>query len=512
VERTVQAAYEIGRHPNLIPSLGQQATAWRQGIVVSPVIVFDQITADAYLQQIALAIDRPVVDATVRVEGLQAITTPSQVGRRVDIPATIASLGELVTTLDSGEVPITVIETPPLVPTTEEVATQVNTILAADLEVYIKDPYPDDPGSWIAAREALADMIVLELVPAEDGQTAAYDVHLNEDQLYAFLDPLAPALALEPVDARFDFDQSTVTLSVIGDSQQGRGLDIPATVQMINQMALDGKHRVPLVFETTDPAVPDTATAEELGITEMIASATTYYYGSSSGRRANIQTAASRFNGVVVGPGEEFSFNHFVGDVSPETGFEESMIIYNGRTIRGVGGGVCQVSTTAFQAAFYAGFPITERLPHGYWVSYYDSGEGKGLDATVYGPIVDLKFINDLPHHLLIETATNPQNQTVSFFFYSTSDGRSVQKDGPYVSNRVPHGPPLYEENPDLSPGVVKQVDWAVDGFDVTVDRIVYRDGQIIRQDTFFSSYVPWQAVYQVAPGYIPAGASTASQ
>ena len=191
-------------------------------------------------------------------------------------------------------------------------------------------------------------------------------------------------------------------------------------------------------------------------------------------------------------------------DVSTEEGFEEAFIIYNGRTIEGVGGGVCQVSTTAFQAAFYAGFPILERVPHAYSVGYYEVGEGIGMDATVYSPIVDMKFQNDTPYHLLIETSVNASQGQITFRFYSTSDGRTVQKDGPYVENIVPHGPPIYEENPTLTPGTVKQVDYAQDGKDVTVYRIVYRDGEVLYRDTFFSQYIPWQAIYQVAPGAAP--------
>lgn len=509
VERTVQAAYEVGRVPGLLASLSQQAAAWRGGMVVSPVIVFDQIAADAVLQQVALQVNQPVIDAAVGIEGGQVVTTSSQTGRTLDIPATILELGKIVTLLESGEVDVVVVETPPVVGSTDEVAAQVRAIISGDLEVYIEDAYTDDPGPWIASREALAEMVILSLVPAEDGQTAVYEVRLNEDQLRAFLEPLGPGLERSPVDARFDFDPDSGELTPLSESHPGRSLDIPATIQMINQMTLGGEHRVPLIFHTTDPQVPDTASAADLGIKELIASATTYYYGSSQARRVNIQTAASRFHGVVVGPGEEFSFNHFLGDVSTNTGYEESMIIYNDRTIKGVGGGVCQVSTTAFQAAFYAGFPINERWPHGYFVSYYDRGEGPGLDATVYSPLVDLKFQNDLAQYLLVETYTDTANSTVTFYFYSTSDGRTVQKDGPYISNKVPHGTPIYEENPDLAPGTIKQIEWSVDGFDVTVNRIVYRDGQIIRQDSFFSQYIPWQDVYQVPPGEIPPGANT---
>ena len=507
VARTVQAAYEVGRQPNLIASLRQQLAAWREGVVVSPVIVYDQRVTDVVLNQIAAIIDQPALDATVSVSGTQAVTTPGQIGRVVQREPTIAALREMILSLESGEIEVVVEETPPAILSAEDAAQKINTILAEDLEIVIAEPFPDDPGPWTSSRESLASMIVIERVEAEDG-TAYYDVRLDEAQLQAFLEPLAAQLARDPADARFDFDEATGTLTPIVDSQAGRRLNVAASVQQINQMLAEGQHQVPLVFETLEPAVPSTATAEELGITELIASATTFYAGSSLERRLNVQTAASRFDGLVIPPGAEFSFNEHLGDVSVESGFEQGLIIYNGRTIEGVGGGICQVSTTAFQAAFYAGFPILERWPHGYWVSYYDSGEGKGMDATVYSPLVDFRFLNDLGTYLLIETEADINAATVTFNFYSTSDGRTVQKDGPYVTNTVPHGPPLYEENPSLAPGEIRQVDYAVDGFDATVYRSVYRNGELLYSDTFFSQYMPWRSIYQVPPGEVPPGAA----
>jgi vancomycin resistance protein YoaR len=234
----------------------------------------------------------------------------------------------------------------------------------------------------------------------------------------------------------------------------------------------------------------------------LVAQGTTLFTGSSAVRVHNVAIAASRFHGIVISPGEVFSFNEYLGDVSEQTGFEEGLIIFGGRTIKGVGGGVCQVSTTAFQAAFYAGFPFLERHPHGYRVSYYEHGEGPGMDATVFYPDIDLLFENDTPYHLLIETYTNEAAQRLTFKFYSTSDGRVVEKGSTEISDVVPHPPDLYEEDPELAPGEIKKVDWAVDGANVWVERVVRaEDGNLIREDTFFSHYLPWQAVYKYGPG-----------
>jgi vancomycin resistance protein YoaR len=507
IERTVQAAYEVGRDTKLFASLGQQFTARRQGIVVSPVVVFDQRAADMQLQQIAAQINRPAIDAQVLIDNLTATATPSQIGRTVDMQSTLASLGQQVVELESGEVSLVVVETPPQIADAQDAAALVNTILSEDLVVQIGDPLPDDPGPWVAPRDSVAGMLLIEPVQGADGGETTYGVRLDEGQLEAFLTPLAPQLARDPVNARFVFDDESRELQPIADSVEGRSLDVPASVQMISQAVIAGEHAVPLVFETIEPAIADTVTAQDLGITELVSSATTYYRGSSSARRSNIQTAASRFHGIVIEPHQEFSFNHYLGDVSLESGFETALIIYNGRTIDGVGGGTCQVSTTVFQAAFYAGFPINERWSHGYRVGYYEVGEGAGMDATVYAPLVDLRFTNDTDNYLLIESYVDIDNATLTFRFYGTGDGRTVQKEGPVITNIVPHGPTLYEENPDLAPGQSRQVDYAIDGADVTVYRTVYRDGEILYQDTFLSQYVPWQAIYQVAPGYAPAGA-----
>jgi vancomycin resistance protein YoaR len=234
----------------------------------------------------------------------------------------------------------------------------------------------------------------------------------------------------------------------------------------------------------------------------LVSEATTYYRGSTQARRANIAEAASRYDGIIIGPNEEFSYNAWLGDVSPEAGFVEGYIIQGGRTVKGVGGGVCQVSTTAFQAAFYAGFPILERYAHGYRVGYYESGEGVGMDAAIYTPDFDFRFLNDTPYHLLMQVDMFPAQDAIRFRFYSTNPGRRVVKEGPVITGVVPYGQALYEPNAQLTLGQELQVDWAADGADVTVTRIILDlNGNEIKRDSFFSHYMPWRAIIQVAPG-----------
>jgi vancomycin resistance protein YoaR len=326
------------------------------------------------------------------------------------------------------------------------------------------------------------------------------------------LEPLAPLLATEPANARFIFNDDTGQLEVLQNSVPARQLNVPSTVEQILAHAATDDRQVSLVIEWVKPLVNEDATGEELGITELVAVGQTQFTGSSAVRVHNVSVAASRFHGIVISPGATFSFNQYLGDVSEETGFEEGLIIFGGRTIKGVGGGVCQVSTTAFQAAFYAGFPVMERTPHGYRVGYYEHGEGPGMDATVFYPEVDFKFVNTTPHHLLIETYTNETAQKLTFKFYSTSVGWTVEKSDTQVYDVVPHPPDLYLEDPDLAQGEIEQVDWSADGANALVTRVVRNpDGSTLREDNFFSHYLPWQAIYHYGPGTegIPTAEST---
>jgi vancomycin resistance protein YoaR len=268
----------------------------------------------------------------------------------------------------------------------------------------------------------------------------------------------------------------------------------------------NGNLAVPLVVTDIVPAANANATAADLGITELITENTTWFYGSSDERKHNIARAAANFYGVVVEPGEEFSFNRYLGSISEADGYEEGLIIVGGRTIKGVGGGVCQVSTTLYQSAFWSGFPIVERWEHGYMVGYYDDGEGQGMDATVFSPVVDLRFINNTPYHLLIENYYNEENESLTFKFYSTSMGRRIVKEEPVYENIVPAPEEdIWEFDPDLPEGTVVQYDYATEGAQVTVNRQVFNaDDQLIEERAFVSNYIPWPNVYRYGPGVEP--------
>jgi vancomycin resistance protein YoaR len=325
--------------------------------------------------------------------------------------------------------------------------------------------------------------------------------------MVGYLQSIESEVALEAANARFIFNDTTLQLDLYENAVIGRDLEIENTITAINQAIAAGKHSADLQLALTQPTITDDASAAELGITELITSQTTYFRGSSADRIHNIETAAERFKGLLIAPGQEVSMSDILGNISLDNGYAEAPIILGDETIQGVGGGICQVSTTLFRTVLYAGFPVTERHAHSYRVGYYEqtaSGHSSslaGMDATVFVPLVDFKFVNDTPYWLLMETWINTSNYSLTWKFYSTSDGRQVSITAPEITNVKTPGDTLYVENSDLSAGETHQAEYAADGATVTFDRTVTRGGEVIISDHFYTKYEPWQAVIEYGPG-----------
>lgn len=238
--------------------------------------------------------------------------------------------------------------------------------------------------------------------------------------------------------------------------------------------------------------------ANDFGISEIIAEGKSDFTGSMSERIHNIILATSKFNGVLIPKEAIFSFNKTIGDISSSTGFKPAYIIKSGKTILGDGGGVCQVSTTLFRAALNAGLPIIERVAHAYRVSYYENDSKPGFDATVFDPTADLKFKNNTPGYILIQTTINKTNHTLLFTLYGKKDGRRTEISPVKIWDVIPPSPPLYQDDTTLKRGVKKQVDWAAWGAKTTFHYRVEKESEVLVEQDFFSSFRPWRAVYLI--------------
>ncbi len=506
VAATAVSAHAVGRRATLWDSLQEQFEALRYGHEVEPILNFDAGVAMVFLSELAREVNRPVRNADLTVDGLQVEAASSQVGWDVDLAATYQLLYQRIASFSGGEVELFVEEKHPLIADVSETSTLVETMIGSPLvlspNLEALGELVGDLQAWTLSQEAISAMLIIRQVKEDDGQVRL-EVELDQGKLSAYVEDLASQIERSPENARFDFDETTTSaelsaggsLTPIVHSQEGRTLDTTETMRLINAQVTAADRGITLPILAVRPQVADDD-GPSLGIVELVSEGVTYFRGSSEGRVRNIQVASSKFHGLVVPPGETFSFNAHLGEVSAETGYEESVIIFGDRTRVGIGGGVCQVSTTAFRAAFWGGFPILERTPHGFRVSWYEPP--MGLDATVYSPYVDLKFLNDTPYHVLIQTEADTQTGSLAFRFYSTKTGRTVEMEGPFEENVVPHAPPIYEDDPTLPKGTTKQVEWAKNGVDVTLYRIIKEGDEVISREEIFSRYRPWQARYLV--------------
>lgn len=238
---------------------------------------------------------------------------------------------------------------------------------------------------------------------------------------------------------------------------------------------------------------------EEKRFAFVIAEGTSEFAGSSRSRVHNIVIAATKIHGYVIQPGEAFSFLKALGPISRKSGFQTSLVIWGDKTIWGIGGGVCQVSTTVFRAAFWAGLPIAERHPHTYRVMYYEQdGSPPGFDATIYSPWLDLRFVNDTEHPILVQARVNEQAMKLTITLRGRDLDRTVEMLPAIKKNVEAPGPPLPDLlDPSLPRGVRLQVEWAVDGMETGILRQVVQ-GDSTRIDEFWSEFTPWRERWAV--------------
>ncbi len=318
---------------------------------------------------------------------------------------------------------------------------------------------------------------------------------LDKDQTYSYLNKIALEIDQPVQEGLFEFNPTTKRVSAFKQSQEGRKLNQDNAYQMIVDATNNGSKTINLPVEVVKPKT-QTSDVNALGIKELIGRGVSNFAGSIPNRIYNVNLTATKINGVLIPPGEVFSFNQTVGSISAATGFKQAYVIKEGRTVLDDGGGVCQDSTTLFRAVLNAGLPVVKRTAHAYRVGYYEQGFPPGLDATIFYPSVDFQFKNDTPASILIQAYTD--GLTLYVDLYGTSDGRISKLTKPVITSQTPPPPELRQDDPTLPKGTVKQVDFAAWGAAVNFSRTVTKGDEILISENFKSNYKAWQAVYLV--------------
>ncbi|HLI51724.1 MAG TPA: VanW family protein, partial [Thermomicrobiaceae bacterium] len=322
-----------------------------------------------------------------------------------------------------------------------------------------------------------------------------FAISLDQDGLTSLLTSIAPQVETPAQNADLRYLDGKVVVK--SPEKAGTQLAIGPSVNAVNAAVLAGKPSVTLATEPVQPTIT-AAMAGTISLPDVLASSKTYYGGAAANRAFNVELAVQRVNGALVPPGGTFSFDGSVGAIDVEHGYKLGYGIVgttNGSvsTVPSVGGGVCQVSTTVFQSAFWAGLPIVQRSWHLYWIPTYGQPPSglTGLDATVDTDVgLDLKFKNTTGHWIAISGYAD--GTWVNFEILGTNTGWDVQVDQPVITNVVqPPSDMEYEQSDALPAGQSLLVQAAQEGFDVDVHRVVTLNGKVLDDYHVKSHYLP---------------------
>jgi vancomycin resistance protein YoaR len=422
------------------------------------------------LDEISAAVNSPHREAAIVLRGLMPQITPSRTGHVLDRQAAAATIVRALANLKREPVglPVRVDRAKVTADDLKVAEAQVKTALSSPLKLTLGTT------RWNLRPPRIARLLQL---PA-DGRR---DLRIGGGGATQWFKALAKRVDKEPVDA--DWAISSGGIRVIPDSP-GYLLDVPRSASVVLRAALvtaPELRQAKLIVERAD-AERSTEEAKAMNITGLVASYQTFY-GGEPNRIHNVQLVSHLVDKHVIAPGETFSFNGTTGARTADKGFKEAPVIINGELQTGLGGGVCQVSTTVFNAAYEAGLPIESRTNHALYISHYPQGR----DATVNYPDLDLKFSNDTGHWLLLRTWVGSSSLTVAI--YGTSVHRRVVSETKplVVTGRAPM---KKIPDPKLFVGEKEVEETGEPARSTSVRRKVYdADGKLLYDTVFYSSY-----------------------
>jgi vancomycin resistance protein YoaR len=478
VEGTVDRAYRIGRDRFLSRGLWQRIQGWFSTVTVAPAVRFDRSALGRRVRAIASGVDRPPRDAqVVDIDG-HPVAVPSQDGLLVDRRLTLTRFrGALSDPRVAGfTLPLKVIR--------PRLGTEAARAAAAELDIAISTPVELTYGKhkWVVRSKTIRRWMTV--VPRattsqlDSPLTLAVAPDLTEVQ--STIARLTAPIVKPAVDARFDVSGARVR---VVPSRTGLAVDAKAASDLIVQQlqTAASRRQVRLSLHAVDPKMT-TAAAKAMGVVGRISTFSTQYSSGNAPRASNIHLLASALNNTLIPPGEEFSFNKTIGPRTAAKGYVEAPVIMNGKLVPALGGGICQVGTTIFNAVFFSGLPVVERTNHSFYISHYPDGR----DATVSWDGPDFRFKNDTPAWVLIKASWSSDSVTVSL--YGTNPGFQVSYATSNWTNRVPFSVQQVDD-PRLPKGEQIVEDVGVDGHDVTVMRTVKKGGKVVRKDVFSSHY-----------------------
>lgn len=453
---TLDAAYAVGREDSLPKGLWQQMRAALLGTDVPFEVVFNEREFERFVTNTFGPLHTPAQNASyaynAAVGGFDFVAP--QEGTIIDLQKLQDDLRKRARTLSSDEIDVRRIDQQPIIAEVgaEEARARAETVVERGFRLSAQD------NSWLVGEEDIASWIVFE--PQQiDERSYRLNIAFSSDAISSYLAELAPGLNTPARDAQFRIVNGRVQAFQL--ERPGYQLRLDESARAVLDALEADEVRARLLFDVTEPAITS-ENIENLNINALLGEGESDFAGSPANRVHNIKVGASKYQGLILAPGEEFSFNENLGEVDASTGYLPELVIKDNQTIPEYGGGICQVSTTLFRAAVYAGLDITARQNHSYVVRYYGT---PGFDATIYPPFPDMRFANNTPGHILIQYRI--VGTKLFFEIYGQDDGRSVEVVGPV----------LYDQQEN---GAVKA--WVK-------QTVTNADGAVMEEQTFYSNY-----------------------
>lgn len=488
-EAAVAEAYAYGRSGSLSHRLGQRLGAWFRSVQLPVAVSFDEEKFGSVLSGLDDELGRPAREASVKVVGTDVELVSAKDGVGVVTAQAHRDIARAFAQPHPALVKLKLAAKHPAV--TDEDAQSALDEAEAMLSGAVTLTYGSK--SWTLEPERIAPMIAFrpESLPASastDASSVPLEAYIVADEVSSTVGPLVKGIGRAAKDATFKAAGGSVT---IVPSEVGTAVDMPALAKTLTNTLRDPDTRsVPLRLRKVQPAVT-TAKARGMGIKQRISTFTTEYAPNNAPRVNNIHTLAKALDGTLIAPGGVFSFNGTVGPRTAEKGYQEAPAIVNGELVPQLGGGVCQVGTTTFNAAFFSGLPIVERRNHSFYISHYP----RGRDATVSWGGPDLKFKNTTKSWILIRADFTASSVTISL--YGTSPGYDVSyTTGPW-SDAKPFSTKEVKDS-TLPKGTRVVEDPGVVGGKIVVTRTVRKGGKVVSTDTFTSIYKSKEQVVRV--------------
>jgi len=482
LNENIDLAYNWGHKGSLIQRIKEQYASIYGKNFYSPISTHKEAIESLLSREIKYFMT-PAVPAQFSLdENGEVKITPEKMGDNVDVGKIIDTI---VQKFNSFEIQPIVFKMQPETPYPTEEKLKPFLGLAKKISDSANVNFHYQNHTWRIGGKTLITWLTLKL----DGK-----ITIDNKKLEKFLsDSVSPFINDPPENSRFEMRDGNLVETSPGKS--GEIVDIDKTINQIEKIIpsdlnASTSNTIDITIETikVDPQVTQ-ETINQYKIKDFIGSAQTNFKGGSLDRQHNIEVGVSKLTGILIAPGEEFSTVWNIGDVTEEAGFVKEYVIDGNQTVKELGGGLCQLATTLFRMALNAGLPITERVNHAYVISYY----GPGLDATIYGPHPDFRFVNDTGNYLLLQGTA--KNNEVTFELYGTADGRKAEVSKPILSNEKPVPPTRYIITTDIPAGTTKCQTATHKGITADTTYTVYYPDGSVKQNIFHSVYNPWPEV-----------------